>query len=241
MTESDWVRYFCANAEEPCLPWDDSYRLSGAERSVVIESIQQFQLGENAQGRRLLQRAEVLDADFVKALRLFIKEEQRHSDLLGRFLVMQGARCLRRHWVHTVFRRVRGLAGLELRMRVLATAEVLAIPNYTALRDATSSPLLRSICCRILAEEAEHLRFQAFTFGRLESRRTLLFRALTRTAHRCFLMATALLVWMEHRMVFRAGGYSFRWLWRESLTLGEPLLAVRATGPEPFARGDRRS
>jgi hypothetical protein len=166
--------------------------LSGAERAVVIESIQQFQLGENAQGRRLLQRAAPLDADFVQALRLFIKEEQRHSDLLGRFLAMQGARCLRR-----------GLAGLELRMRVLATAEVLAIPSYTALRDATGSPLLRSICSRILAEEAEHLRFQAFTFGRLRSRRAALLHALTRALHRCFLKATTLLVWMEHRLVFR--------------------------------------
>jgi len=93
MTESDWIQYFLANAAEPCLPWDDGHRLSGAERAVVIESIQQFQLGENAQGRRLLQRAHVLDAEFVQALRLFIKEEQRHSDLLGRFLKAQGSPC----------------------------------------------------------------------------------------------------------------------------------------------------
>jgi hypothetical protein len=165
MTASDWVRYFRANRAEPCLPWDDGYRLSGAERAVVIGSIQQFQLGENAQGRRLLERAKAEDAEYLQALRLFIKEEQRHSELLCRFLSIQGARCLRRHWVHAVFRRLRGWAGLELRMRVLATAEVLAIPYYTALRDATGSPLLRSICCRILAEEAEHLRFQAFTLG----------------------------------------------------------------------------
>ncbi len=241
MTESDWVQYFRANAAEPCLPWDDGYRLSGAERAVVIGSIQQFQLGENAQGRRLLQRAAMLDAEFVQALRLFIKEEQRHSDLLGRFLAMQGARCLRRHWIHAAFRRVRGFAGLELRMRVLATAEVLAIPYYTALRDSTGSPLLRSICSRILEEEAEHLRFQAFTFGRLGSRRAALLHALTRALHRCFLKATTLLVWMEHRLVFRAGGYSLRELWRQALSQGEPLLAVRATGPGLFARGDRRS
>ena len=241
MTESDWVRYFRANAAEPCLPWDDAYRLSGAERAVVIESIQQFQLGENAQGRRLLQRAAMLDAEFVQALRLFIKEEQRHSDLLGRFLAMQGARCLRQHWIHAAFRRVRGFAGLELRMRVLATAEVLAIPYYTALRDATGSPLLRSICNRILAEEAEHLRFQAFTFGRLGSRRAALLRALTRVLHRCFLKATTLLVWKEHRLVFRAGGYSLRELWRQALNQGEPLLAVRTTGRGLFAPDDRRS
>jgi hypothetical protein len=206
------------------LPWDDGYQLSGDERAVVIESIQQFQLGENAQGRRLLQRAGALDAEFVQALRLFIKEEQRHSDLLGRFLVRQGSCCLRRHWVHAAFRRVRGLAGLELRMRVLATAEVLAIPYYTALRDATGSPLLHSICCRILAEEAEHLRFQAFTFGRLGSRRRALARKLACGAHRWFLMATTLLVWMEHRMVFRAGGYSLRELWKQSLSVGGALL-----------------
>jgi hypothetical protein len=241
MTESDWVRYFLANKAEPCLPWEDGYRLSGAERAVVIQSIQQFQLGENAQGRRLLERAKAGDAEYFQALRLFIQEEQRHSELLGRFLAMQGARCLRRHWVHGVFRRLRGWAGLEVRMRVLATAEVLAIPYYTALRDATGSPLLRSICCRILAEEAQHLRFQAFTFGQLGLRRAAPLCALTRAVHRSFLMGTTLLVWMEHAQVFRAGGYSLRELWRQSLTVGEVLLGLRATGPEPFAPGDRRS
>jgi len=124
---------------------------------------------------------------------------------------------------------------------VLATAEVLAIPYYTALRDATSSPLLRSICGRILAEEAEHLRFQAFTFGQLGSRRAALLRALTRAAHRCFLMATTLLVWMEHRWVFRAGGYSLRELWRQALSVGETLLALHATGRGPFARDGQKS
>ena len=224
MTESDWVRYFRANAAEPALPWDDGYQLSGAERVAVLESIRQFQLGENAQGRRLLERAEALDREFAQALRLFIKEEQRHSDFLRRFLATQRAECLERHWVQAAFRRVRGLAGLELRMRVLATAEVLAIPYYTALRNATSSRLLRSICSRILAEEAEHLRFQAFTFGRFGSRRSALGRMIARIAHRWFLMATTLLVWVEHAPVFRAGGYSLAQLWRQSLSVGEGLM-----------------
>src|SRR5580658_4562120 len=209
MTEADWLRYFRANSAEPPLPWDDGYRLSGAERTVVIESIQQFQLGENAQGRRLLERAQTWNAQYAGALRLFIQEEQRHSYFLGRFLALQGEGCLSRHWIHASFRRLRGFAGLELRMRVLATAEVLAIPYYTALRDATGSTLLKSICTRILEEEAEHLRFQAFTFGRFGLRRPALLRAFVRAAHRWFLMATTLLVWMEHGPVFRAGGYSF--------------------------------
>src|SRR5581483_300563 len=203
MRETDWLVYFHKNAVEPLLPWEDDYRLSGAERVAVIESIQQFQLGENAQGRRLLRRAEALDAKLVPILRLFIQEEQRHSAMLGRFLVTQGASCLKRHWMHESFRRVRGSAGLELCMRVLATAEVLAIPYYTALREATGSPLLRSICSRILAEEAQHLRFQEFALARLAFGRAELLRDLVREVHRWFLMATTLLVWMEHAKVFR--------------------------------------
>jgi hypothetical protein len=224
MTEADWLRYFRANSADPGLPWDDGYRLSGAERTVVIESIQQFQLGENAQGRRLLERAQTLNAQYAGALRLFIQEEQRHSYFLGRFLALQGEGCLRRHWVHALFRKLRGFAGLELRMRVLATAEVLAIPYYTALREATGSRLLRSICTRILEEESQHLRFQAFTFGRLASRRPVFVRGLVRAAQRWFLMATTLLVWMQHGQVFRAGGYSLGRLWVHARATSEPLL-----------------
>ena len=109
-------------------------------------------------------------------------------------------------------------------MRVLATAEVLAIPYYRALRDATGSPLLRSICSRILAEEAAHLRFQAFMLARLGFERAELLRDLAREGHRWFLMATTLLVWIEHTRVFRAGGYSFGRLWSESLSVGRALL-----------------
>ena len=48
---------------------------------------------------------------------------------------------------------------------VLVTAEVLAIPFYQALRDATRSSLLRAICVRILCDEASHLNYQALTIG----------------------------------------------------------------------------
>jgi len=220
------IQYFQANYAEPCLPWDDAYRLTGAERAIVLPSIQQFQLGENAQGRRLLRRAGVLGNDYLQALRLFVREEQRHSAILGRFLSLHGARCLRQHWAHSVFRSIRGLAGLELCMRVLATAEVLAIPYYTALREATGSPLLRAICTRILEEEKAHLRFQAFTFSRLTSG-CVPVRQAVYTMHRWFLVATAVLVWLEHRFVFLAGGYSVDRLLRQSLAEYEALTGNR--------------
>jgi hypothetical protein len=69
-------------------------------------------------------------------------------------------------------------------------------------------------------------------------------RTLMRVLHRGLLHATTLLLWMQHRMVFRAGGYSLRELWKQSLIEGEVLLTrelVHATGPAPFAPDDRRS
>jgi hypothetical protein len=220
-TSYDWIEYFYQNAREPILPWNDAVRLSRAERAAVIASIQQFQLGEGASGARMLERAQRFsratgDLGLLAALKLFLREEQRHSKMLARFLQIENAPCLRKHWVHSAFRWIRGVAGLELCLKVLVTAEVLARPYYAALHDATGSPLLRSICERIFDEEGAHLRFQAFAlsrFQKLHSRRT---QALIKACHVVLLACTAVLVWTGHHAVFRAAGRSFCRFWTET-------------------------
>lgn len=221
ITSYDWVDYFYQNAAEPVFPWSDGVRLSAAERMAVIPSIQQFQLGEGASGTRMLERAQRFsratgDLGLIAALKLFLREEQRHSKILARFLQAESARCLRKHWVDTIFRWIRGLAGLELCLKVLVTAELLARPYYAALRDATGSPLLRSICQRIFDEEGAHLRFQAFVLERFERRHGRATQRLTKACHSAFLALTAAVVWMEHRAVFRSAGRTFREFWEES-------------------------
>ena len=134
ITSYDWVEYFYRNAPEPILPWSDSVRLSGAERLAVISSIQQFQLGEGASGSRMVQRAQRFskatgDLGLIAALKLFLREERRHSHILARFLQVESAPCLRRHWIHSAFRWIRGLAGLELCLKVLVTAELWLDPT----------------------------------------------------------------------------------------------------------------
>jgi hypothetical protein len=212
-SSGDWLRYFRSNTGEPLLPWSDPYRLTPAERAATVDSIRQFQLGESGKGRRLLDQAGRFAVDrcqpeYFDALRLFIKEEQRHSRMLGRFLGLHGIRPMDRHWVDHTFRCIRGLSGLELRMRVLATAEVLAMPYYLALRKATASPLLQAICGRILEEEAAHLRFQAFTFRLFESERPPVLKYVTSAANRTLLAGATAVLWREHRAVFRAAGYT---------------------------------
>ncbi len=220
-TSDDWIDYFYRNAPEPVLPWSDDMRLSGAERLVVIGSIQLFQLGEGASGARMLERAQRFsratgDLGLLAALKLFLREEQRHSKMLARFLQIERARCVRRHWVDDAFRWIRGLAGLELCLKILVTAELLARPYYAALRDATGSPLLRGISQRIFDEEGAHLRFQAFALGCFQNRHSRMMRALIKTCHGALLACTAALVWIEHQKVFRAAERTFGRFWNET-------------------------
>jgi hypothetical protein len=220
-TSYDWIEYFYKNAPDPILPWDDAIRLSGAERRAVLPSIQQFQLGEGASGARMLARAQQFsratgDLGLVAALRLFLREEQRHSTTLARFLQLENTPCLEGHWIHSVFRWLRGLAGLELCLKVLATAELLARPYYAALHDATRSPLLRSICRRIFEEEGAHLRFQAFVLSRFRKCHGPLSQSLAKLFHISLLASTAALVWTEHKPVFESAGRTFRQFWSET-------------------------
>ena len=200
-----------ANQREFDLPWNNAYRLSPYEREAVAHSIQQFHLGEGSEGRHFLRAGRTLrDPYFVPALYCFIQQEQRHSACLGRFMEQQGIPHLRRHWVDQIFRGVRKLAGLRTMVTVLVTAEIIAVPYYRALRQATASPLLRALCTEILREEATHLEFQADTLHRLGCPPAF------RQLHRAMLRAACALVWREHRSVFAAAHYNWAQFWHEA-------------------------
>ncbi len=217
-----WYDHFLRKrGREGALPWNDSYRLSARELRIVAPSIQQFQLGEYARGRGFVRRAAahpVLAADdcFVPALRLFIEEEQEHSGILGRFLDREGIPRLATHWMDEIFRGLRKLAGLEACATVLVTAEVLAIPFYQALRDSSGSPLLRAICVRILCDEAAHLNYQALTIGMVRQPLSRNARAIRSLCHTTLFRSTAVLLWQQHRPVFRAAGWDFHRFWKDA-------------------------
>jgi hypothetical protein len=211
---ASWRYYFLgrAAAADP-LPWSDPTELTREEAQCIQSSIQQFQLGEGARGRRLLKRGQdfanaTADPHFVDALALFVKDEQRHSAYLLRFMQRESIPAASSHWVDTVFRRLRVLAGLELSLRVLVSAEIIAIPYYRALGASTRSPLLQAICDRILEDEGAHLRFQASMLSRLSTSRSFFADRIVFGMHRLFLLITCLVVWFEHRRVFRAAGYA---------------------------------
>ena len=234
---ASWRHYFLSRAAAPdALPWNDPTALTSEEAQCIQTSIQQFQLGEGSRGRRLLKRGQdfadaTADPHFVDPLALFVKEEQRHSGYLLRFMQREGIPTSSSHWVDTVFRRLRVLAGLELSLRVLVSAEIIAIPYYRALGAATQSPLLQAICGRILRDEAAHLRFQASMLSRLASNRPLFADRIVSAIHRVFLLITCLVVWRQHGPVFRAAGYASGGFLAEALWEFDRLDNAVGRGP----------
>jgi hypothetical protein len=210
-----WAEWFRENASRwRSIPWHLGAPLSGAERSTIARSLAVFQLGESSEGRHLIKSAKSYsassgDADYVDAIRRFIAEEQGHARVLGRFMDLAGIPRIKHTWSDWVFRRMRRGAGLELSITVLITAELIATIYYAALRDATASGLLRSLCDKILDDEAFHVRFQSERIGLLSRGRTAWQNAASDEFRRILMRGTCLVVWKGHRDVLRAGGHDW--------------------------------
>ncbi|MFI6318316.1 ferritin-like domain-containing protein [Nonomuraea sp. NPDC050556] len=155
-----WLAAFEAERESRRASADPDWSQGAQLTPALIASIQRFQVGEDGDGRNLIDKASATgDAVYAAAVRLFVAEEQNHARLLARLLTAAGATTLAGHWSDTVFVRLRRLLGLRLELMVLMIAEVIALRYYRALRDGSSDPLAREVAARILADEERHVPF----------------------------------------------------------------------------------
>lgn len=113
--------------------------------------------------------------------------------------------------IFTADRRVR---WIESEVKVLVTAEIIAIPSYTALRDTTSSPQLKRACVRARG-------FLRMKFRTLLSRHLRCSYPQSGVHHRnppgAVIFGTCAVIWLSYRLLFKAGGYSFTGLVREAM------------------------
>jgi hypothetical protein len=155
-----------------------------------------------------------MDHDFVAVAQLFIKEEQRHGELLGRFLDSAGVP--RKNWDagDALFRLVRyALPSMELWTTPVIMVETLALLYYQAIHNATHSRVLRAICNQILYDEIAHIQFQYERFATIMLHRPFITRLLLLSAQRFLFLIIVLLVWVSHRRALKAGGLSFGLYW----------------------------
>ncbi|HEY7424671.1 MAG TPA: ferritin-like domain-containing protein [Gemmataceae bacterium] len=220
-TTADWVAYFRQNAATGrAIPWASGAEVTDAERAVIGRSLQAWQLGETSEGRHLraaavLYAQRVGDSDYPEAIDLFIREEQRHGEMLGRFLDLAGVGRIKADWGDHLFRAARyWLTNMEVWTTPVVMIETLAMVYYNALRRATGSRVLRTLCSQILADEVPHVRFQCERLAQILRGRPRLGFRLTMLAQRLGFLVVLLLVWLGHRRALRAGGYGWRRYWR---------------------------
>jgi rubrerythrin len=210
-----WRAYFSGNCQGAnLLRCETEVRLDSSERRSVIKSLQAFQLGESSEGLHLYRCAEQYaktsgDPQYLEAIKLFIREEQRHAQYLARFMGLANIPLVRKVFIDDVFRMLRQLMGLECSIAVLITAEIIAKVFYRALRDATHSVFLKAICDQILRDEKMHVQFQAERLAILRKGRRMIPLLVSNFAQRFLFAGTVLVVWMKCRETLRAGHYTF--------------------------------
>ena len=213
----DWVHYFKANDTMLMeIPWHLNESLSPREQRSIAHSIAIFQLGESSDGQHFMAAGKAYveasgDTHYQDALGRFIAEERRHSRDLGRFMRTHNIPLLQHQWTDNIFRCIRKVAGLEVCISVLVTAELVAKTYYKALHDATQSQVLKALCRQICRDEVQHVYFQSGVLGRIRQGRSLGPLWVTEKLHALLMAGTLVVVWLDHRHVYRAGGYSF---WR---------------------------
>lgn len=219
-----WLNHFEYHAQHPrSVPQGLSDLLKPDRRRLIAASIATFQLGEQSDGSILLRAAQRFAharqiPRLARIVELFIREEQRHAALLRAFMEDHHIQLKRTDWTDRVFRLLRRLAGLELYLYILVSAELIGIVYYRALEAATDCQRLRVLCRVLVADEFAHVGFESQVLLGLRAGRSTPVQTLTRLAHRAFLTGTASVVWVTHRSVLRQGGYGAKAFLRACLS-----------------------
>jgi hypothetical protein len=208
-----WLDHFEYHSTRRCtLPTGRSDDLTSYERKLIGDSIATFQLGEHSDGRSLQVAAERYEREhdavpLARIISLLIAEEQHHAALLGAFMDEHGIARKHSDWTDHAFRRLRRLAGFELYLCVLVTAELIGKVYYRALEAATGSQQLQALCRMLVADELAHVGLETDLLRAILEKKAPAARWLQTAALSTFFTGASLVVWFEHRRVLRSAGY----------------------------------
>jgi len=231
LTSREWHDHFRENLKEHRVDWQLPAVLDPIENRNLIGSLQAWQRGETSDGSHLLRAARKYaeqfdDPDYLHAISLFIQEEQKHGDNLGRYLDTIGAPRIDFDLGDWLFRRVRYFnSSIELWTISVIIVEMFAQLYYASLAKAANCPLLTDICKDILADESHHIRFQAERLQTIVKARCYPMRWLSTLLYRLLFYTVTLSVWIGHGCVFRQGGLQFLRYWHKSSRRFSRILA----------------
>ncbi|MEP6465986.1 MAG: ferritin-like domain-containing protein [Parafilimonas sp.] len=215
-TSNKWIEHFKSNALQQRVDWTISPHISEKEVATILHSLQAWQLGETSDGHHLIRASAIYakkinDTNYVDAVKLFIKEEQKHGNNLGKYIDAIGQRRIKKDWGDTLFRKIRYLnTSMEIWTLAVITVESTAQIFYHALKVATNCKLLQQICTDILIDEAYHIDFQTERLSIIFESKSLTGKILMRNIYTLFFFTTSLVVWFAHKKLFKTGDVSFK-------------------------------
>lgn len=211
-----WFDYYQNNLQIKRINWNQQPSITNKELQTILSSLQAWQLGETSDGTNLIAASKkyaekIRDKYYVKAIELFIKEEQKHGNNLGEYLDRINKPRIKKDWGDTLFRKIRHLnTSMELWTLAVITVESAAQIFYQSLKDATNCKLLQEICTDILIDEAAHINFQSERLAVIFFNKQPGLKSLTFYFYYLFYFCTSLVVWYAHKKVFKAGGNNFK-------------------------------
>ena len=210
-----WLNYFEHNRANRCaVPWRDNINLPPRVAGPFVRSLQRFQVGESGEGRHLRAAANATgERDYIKALDLFIKEEQEHARLMAEILKRLNEPMLTSHWSDGCFILLRRLFRLNEELMVLLTPEIIAKRYFRVAHDAIDDASVKAVCAQILHDEDGHVAFHVDYLRRAFANYSIVRRALLRGAWRVLFRLSALVVILDHRSFLNACGVSIAQFW----------------------------
>ncbi|MDH7462732.1 ferritin-like domain-containing protein [Chitinophagaceae bacterium 26-R-25] len=245
MNSKEWIAHFRQNATQYRVDWSLEPNITEKQIRSIIYSLQAWQLGETSDGSNLLRAStkyahSINDPDYIEAVKLFIREEQKHGNNLGLYIDAIGENRIRHDWGDSLFRKIRYFnTSMELWTLTVIVVESTAQIFYQSLKDASNCTLLKQICTDILIDEAYHITFQMERMSTIVEGKTDFGKRWRKWFYKLFFFSTTLVVWFAHKKLFKAGGNSFKNYWKKmSLKYGKTLgkLGV-ASSQLPVASG----
>jgi hypothetical protein len=207
-----WQNHFRNNLLIQRVDWSIPPSITEEEKAQILYSLKAWQLGETSYGAHLLAAAtkyaqQTEEADYPNAVRLFIKEEQKHGKNLGRYIDAIGEQRTNKDWGDTIFRKIRYFnTSMELWTIAVIIVESAAQIFYQALHDATECGLLKSICKDIMIDEAHHIKFQNERLHRIIDGKGFYSKTVSISLYSILFFGTIHAIWFGHKKAFKAGG-----------------------------------
>ena len=210
-TSSYWINHFKENLTKQRIHWQMP-EVSSAEKQAILYSLKAWQKGETSDGCHLKAATlkysrRIKDPDYYHAIELFIKEEQKHGENLGKYIDLLGEKRLRFDLGDYLFRMVRYFAtSMEIWTITVIIVESAAQVFYQALKDATECRLLKDICTDILIDEAYHITFQQERLAQIFANKGFVRFHLAIVMYYILYRFTRKAIWLGHAKAFKAGG-----------------------------------